>query len=297
MMRANGIGRVVVAMLLAAGCLGVSPATDPAASPPDPNAIFDNARKAWGAGAYPRYAQYVAVVSFHNGKRFVRQSWETSEDIRQGTVYSRRFSREEIAHPFTPHGINISIPFLGNLSPQPLGDPIGQVAFAIDQDYGLAPGQRHFTSVTSSSAIDAQRSALPVIGRTGTVTHDYEVRLIETAVDEQGPEYHLALKPLRDPARYRLRELWIDGNTWLPEEAVVEGIGNRPPLTKVPWRIEFRQTEGGTYIATETALATVDYGKAGMLPDVRIAFAEVRLSSRPLSTGFGFSTGVPQGEP
>lgn len=304
-MRAHDAGRIIVASLLAAATLGAAPPATPAppepaaasAGPLDPDAIFDATRKAWGGGAYPRYAEYVAVVSFHNGKKLVRSSWETTEDIRQGTIYSRAFSREELAHPYTPHGINVGFFGLGPVNAVQPADPIGQVAFAIDQDYGLAPGQRRLVSVRDSAIIDAQRSALPVIGRTGTVARDYDVRLIETAVDEHGPEYHLGLVPRRDPERHRLRELWVDGATWLPEEAIVDGIGNRPPLTKVPWRVEYRQTGGATYVARENALAPVDYGKAGVLRDVTIAFDEVTLGSRVRRFGFGFSTGVPQGEP
>jgi hypothetical protein len=294
-MRANGVFRAIVTLLLAA-TMGAAPETPPSAGPPDASAIFDNVRRAWGAGAYPRYAEYVAVVQFHNAGRFVRRTWETTEDIRNGVVYSRPFSREEDGHPYTPHGTNISIPFLGNLSPEHQPDPIGHVAFAIDQDYGLAPGVRKFASVAASAAIDAQRSALPVIGRTGTIARDYAVTLIETTTDAQGTEYHLGLQPVRDPARHRLRELWADASSWLPEEAVVDGIGNRAPLNAVRWRIEYRQTDGGTYIARETALAPLQT-KDALLHDATITFGEVKLSSHLAHFGLSFSKNVPIGEP
>ena len=303
-MRANGISRTIVTLLLIATSLGAAPAAAPDASPLDPNAIFDNVRHAWGAGAYPRYAEYVAVVSFHNDKRFVRRTWETTEDMRSGVVYSRPFSREEDAHPYTPHGVNISIPFLSKLNREHQPDPIGHVTLAIDQDYGLAPGERKFASVSASAALEAQRSALPVIGRTGTLARDYAVTLLETADDAQGTEYRLGLQPLRDPRRHRLRELWVDASTWLPEEAVVEGIGNRAPLDSVRWRIEYRQTDGGTYIARETALAPLHTSDSPARPgncctrldDVTISFDEVKLSSHLAHFGLSFSKHVPIGE-
>lgn len=294
-MRANGFFRTIVTVLLVA-TVGAAPEAAPSGSSPDPNTIFDNVRRAWGSGAYPRYAEYVAIVQFHDDGRFVRRTWETTEDIRNGVVYSRPFSREEDAHPYTPHGTNIAIPFLTNLSPEHQPDPIGHIAFAIDQDYGLAPGERKFASVSASAAIDAQRSALPVIGRTGTIARDYAVTLLETATDAEGTEYHLGLQPLRDSARHRLRELWVDANTWLPEEAVVEGIGNRAPLNAVRWRIEYRQTEGGTYIAREIALAPLQ-AKHALLHDTTITFGEVKLSSHLAHFGLSFSKNVPIGEP
>ncbi len=294
-MQANGFSRTVVTLLLVAMSLGASPAT-PDASPPDPNTIFENVRRAWGAGAYPRYATYVAVVAFHEDKRFVRRTWETTEDIRTGVVYSRPFSREEDAHPYTPHGVNIGIPFLTNLSPEHQPDPVGHVAFAIDQDYGLARGERKLTSVSAGAAIEAQHSALQVIGHTGTLARDYAVSLVETATDAEGSEYHLALQPLRDPARHRLRELWVDANTWLPEEAIVQGIGNRAPLDNVRWRVEYRQTDGGTYIARETALAPLEV-KHVRLDNATITFDEVKLASHLANFGLSFSKNVPIGEP
>jgi hypothetical protein len=297
--RSSRIAAAALAALLSFGATPAAPAAPvPSAAPAstDAYAIFDAARKAWSAGAYPRYAEYVAVVSYHKGTKFVRRSWETTEDLRQGLVFSRGFSREEQARPYVPHGINVGI--LGwNMNPVQPDDPIGHVAFAIDQDYGLAAGGRHVASVTNWSQVEARSSALPVIGRTGTVARDYDVRLIETAVDAIGPEYHLALTPLRDPEQHRLRELWVDGKTSLPEEAVVDGIGSRPPLTKVRWRVEYRQTQGATYIARETALAPVDYGKAGMLRDVTVSFEELALRSKPTPFRFGFSMDDPQGEP
>jgi hypothetical protein len=287
---------MVATWLLVATTIGASPEAAPSGSPPDPNVIFDSARRAWGGGAYPRYAEYVAVVSFHNGGRFVRRTWETTEDIRNGVVYSRPFSREEDAHAYTPHGVNIAIPFISKLSREHQPDPIGHVALAIDQDYGLAPGARKFASVSASAAIDAQRSALPVIGRTGTLARDYSVTILETTVDAQGTEYRLGLEPLRDPQHHRLRELWVDANTWLPEEAVVEGIGNRGPLDAVRWRVEYRQTDGGTYIARETALGPL-HAKNALLHDATITFDEVRLLSHLPHFGLGFSKNVPIGEP
>jgi len=294
-MRAHRLGRLVAAVLATATSLGTAPAPAAPAGAPDPNVIFDSARKAWSAGAYPRYAEYVAVVSFHNGARFVRRSWETTEDMRRGVIYSGAFSREEAAHPYTPHGINFGLFGFGPANAAQSDDPIGHVTFAIDQDYGLAASVRKLRPVTASAAVDAQRSALPVIGRTGTVTRDYEVRLIETTTDAQGPEYHLGLRPLRDLEHHRLRELWVDGTTWLPEEAVVDGIGSRPPLTKVQWRVEYRQAEGATYIARETALEPLGYGRAGTLHDVTVAFEEVKLTSRMSPYRFGFSKDSPQG--
>jgi hypothetical protein len=92
-----------------------------------------------------------------------------------------------------------------------------------------------------------------------------------------------------------LRELWVDGVTYLPHRAVVAGIGNRAPLTSVPWRIEFRQVQGATYVARETALHAVDYGAAGTLASLTVTFGE--FEATPLPTGWKFAFGMSDDRP
>ena len=297
-MRAKRCSALLAAALL---LLGAGPSPAPSfkggAAPSDPDAIFVAARQAWGSGAYPRYAVYAVVVTYHNGAKAVRRTWDTTEDLRGGIVYSHSFSREELADPYTPHGINIQIPFVADPNRERPEDPVGQVEFAVDQDYGIAPGSRKFSAAKSGAEVRGDASHLPVIGRTATVNREYQVQLAETSTNTKGREYHLTLRPLRDPKQHRLRELWIDGATMLPEEAVVAGIGSRPPLTKVNWRVEFAHIQGGTYIARETALGPVDYGDDGKLTDCTVSFEELVLTSRYQSFGFGVVNGNPQSDP
>jgi len=262
-------------------------------------AIFARVRDAWSQGAYPRYASYATIVEFHTATKYIKRTWDTVEDFRHATVFARKFSREETASPpDAPRGINIFVPLLGTLNKVQPDDPVGHVAFAVDQDYGIAPMERHVTPASSASEFAAAAKTLPVIGRTGVNVRDYDVTLIETLQDDRGREYHLGLTPLREPEKYRLRELWVDANTWLPEEAVVAGIGSRAPLTKVLWRIEYRQVQGATYVASETALADVDYGKAGVLRWVTVSFAEFAPAAFPPARfAFGMSDDKPQSDP
>ena len=297
-MRAGGTMRAAAAVTAGVCLCAAAPAPEPASVPLDGGAIFSRVRKAWGEGAYPRWAEYATVVEFHKDGHLVRRTWDTTEDLRHGVVFSRKFSREDMTNPNVPHGINIAIPFLGNLNPAPVPDPIGHVAFAIDQDDGMSPSGRHITLATSDRALDEAGTKLPLIGRTGTIERDYDVKLLETLHDERGTEYHLGLTPLRDPAKHRLRELYVDGASFLPEASVVEGIGSRAPLTKVRWRVEYTQIEGATYIARETALADLDYGSRGMLKWTVISFAELQLGARrPAWSLLGLDDDDPQTEP
>jgi hypothetical protein len=209
-------------------------------------------------------------------------------------------------HPHVPHGFNIGIsagpsgPVMGVppkgriVTNEPQDDPIGELTFAVDQDFGLALNAPPIAARPDMSDVSASVVTLPHIGRTGTIARTYEVTDLGDVAETGVALHHLGLRPLRDPRRYRLRELWIDAKTSLPVRAVVAGIGNRGPLQDVSWRIDFAQLQGGTYITRETALAPLDTG-GGRLDDVTITFAELRPTNRLTpeeSLGFSGDVGI-----
>jgi hypothetical protein len=147
------------------------------------------------------------------------------------------------------------------------------------------------------SEVASAVTTLQKIGRTGTVARTYDVTDLGDLTENGVVLHHLGLRPLRDPHRYRLRELWLDVKTSLPVRAVVAGIGNRWPLDAVDWRVDFKQLEGGTYIARETALASLS-SDGGRLDEVTITFAELRATNRLTpEESLGFSDSVGTADP
>ena len=285
---------MIAAVLVLAALVDAAPA---AASSPVPStaadALYAAARRARSESAYAHYAVYATVVSFrHNGHQVV-STWGTVEDLRRRLVHAHALAREEAAHPHVPHGTNIGIGagpsgILGpgvmppkgmTMNPEPTDDPIGQLSFAVDQDFGLALTAPPITASADMSEVAASVSTLPRIGRTGTVARTYDVTDLGDVLENGVTLHHLGLRPLRDPQRFRLRQLWLDAKTSLPVRAVVAGIGNQGPLAAVDWRVDFKQLEGGTYIARETALAPLSTN-GGRLDDVTITFAELRATNR-----------------
>jgi hypothetical protein len=292
-MRAHRIGRTIAALIMAAATLGAAPAPTPSPNPVDPHAeaLFSAARSARSESAYAHYSVYATVVRFrHNGKP-VSSTWDTVEDMRRRLVHAHALSREEGAHPHVPHGINIGInggpsgPIMGIppqgkiVSREPTDDPIGALTFAVDQDFGLALNAPPIGATPNMSEVSSATSALPHIGRTGTIVRTYEVTDLGDVAESGVALHHLGLRPLRDPHRYRLRELWTDAKTSLPVHAIVAGVGNRGPLQDVSWRVDFTQLQGGTYIARETALQPLETD-GGRLDDVTITFDELRPTNR-----------------
>ncbi len=291
---------MIAAALVLAALIESAPAAPPSSAPAaaTADALYAAARRARSDSAYARYAVYATVVSFRHGNQRVVSTWDTVEDLRRRLVHARAIEREETAHPHVPHGINIGVGGFGpsgrlpdgvmppkgrTVNQEPTDDPIGQVSFAVDQDFGLALNAPPIGATVNMSEVASSVTALPHIGRTGTVARTYDVTDLGDVVENGVALHHLGLRPLRDPHRFRLREMWLDPKTALPVRAIVAGIGNRRPLDAVSWRVDFRQVEGGTYLARETALQPVDVdGKR--LDDVTISFEELRPTNRLTAT-------------
>ncbi len=289
---------IVCAVALSVATLGAAPAPVPApgggpasAEQTAADALFAKARAARSESAYAHYTVYATVMRFRSGAHETTSTWMTIEDMRRRLVHAHSLSVEEAEHPHVPHGINVGIsagrsgpvygiPPKGEIvTHEPVDDPFGQLSFAVDQDYGLALNAPPIAATNDMGEVSSAATTLPRIGRTGTIARTYEVTDLGDVTDAGVVLHHLGLRPLREPKRYRLRELWTDAKTSLPVRAVVAGVGNRSPLQDVRWRVDFTQLQGGTYIARETALEPLETS-VGRLADVTISFTQVRPTNR-----------------
>ncbi len=292
--------------------LGALLETAPVAASPAATAAdrtYAAARQARSESAYAHYAVYATVLTFRHGGHTVVSTWDTVEDLRRRLVHAHALAREEAAHPHVPHGINIGVGGFGpsgvmgpgemppkgqTVNQEPTDDPIGQLSFAVDQDFGLALTAPAISARADMSEVASSVSTLQKIGSTGTVARTYDVTDLGDTLDNGIMLHHLGLRPLRDPHRYRLRELWLDAKTSLPVRAIVAGVGNHWPLDSIRWRVEFKQVEGGTYIAREIALEPLA-SDGGRLDDVTITFAQLRPTNRLTpeeSLGLSDSVGI-----
>jgi hypothetical protein len=262
----------VIAFVLATLVAQATPAPASTTAPTlDPYAIYAAARHQRTEAGYPRYAVYDAVVHYTIGNKPIIRTWDTVEDLQKRLVFSHGISKEEQAHPETPEGTNIGVGIgsSGVQTPQQNGsilpggmtlndaastDPLGQVTFAVNQDFGIALNAPPISQTQDLVDISTTKPFLPHIGSTAVVARTYTITNLGNVTEKGRLLYHLALMPVRDPDRYRLRELWIDAKTYDVVHAKVSGIGNGEPFSTTAWLIDFRQWEGGTYIERETAL-------------------------------------------
>jgi hypothetical protein len=271
-------------------------------------AIFARALAVAKDDGYSRYAQYNVVVTFTNGAHHTT-TWATTEDMVHASVYADIFSQQERANPTTPHGVNVGLglgledaqqrsPGANDGTPStetavsaPLthdtdsSDPVGPVAFAVDQNFGLTD-PRPYVVVQEGETFSSRADGFTTIGHTGVEKDRYIVKLADTT----GNVAHLLLTPLRDPTRNRLRELWVETDTGYVRQAIVEGVGSRPPIDEGRFKVTFVRVQGGTYIDTIQSIDTIHFGDNDDVSDLRFTFENLALMNTSPKYSFGIST-------
>jgi len=264
--------------------LAAAPALVGTAASADPYQIFARARQVWTAQRYPDYMTYtVAVDVIEKGVEKTRH-YHLAFDSVSGKIAVNPVSDEEVATPADPTGINFHLQpkrAFHTLYDKRVGNPgeavdyLGVPMIAPTYSFGMAsPGTD--SEPPGSDALVAQirkefNDPTPAAKTQAAVT-DPHVRTIASVtsyvrrytitlagIDSvQGSDcYHLLLQPNRDPQKLRLREVWVDTQTFETRQLVSAGnfTGSR-----VPWRITFGDLNGEQYITSETALATVGVG-------------------------------------
>lgn len=264
--------------------LAAAPALVGTAASADPYQIFARARQVWTAQRYPEYMTYtVAVDVVERGVEKTRH-YHLAFDSVSGRIAVNPVSDEEVAAPADPTGVNFHLQpkrafhtvydkRVGN--PGEAVDYLGVPMIAPTYSFGMAAAAPD-NEAPGSDALVAQirkefNDPAPPAKTQAAVT-DPHVRTIASVTSYvrrytitlagiesvQGSDcYHLLLQPTRDPQKLRLREVWVDMQTFETRQLVSAGnfTGSR-----VPWRITFGDFDGEQYITSETALATVGVG-------------------------------------
>jgi hypothetical protein len=244
----------------------------------DGQSAFAGVRGAWAGMTYPQLVNYAVVVSVTIGAktraaRYTGQVLPISGDFRV-----RKFSDEEDRNPGVPRGTNVkysvSIDTSSHHMPGSSGPAAGSSievggavsrasttdVFAIPEisplySFGIracAPRRVHRPSDDDS--------ALKTIGTVVTTDSRYRVTIVGTETVNGFPATHLALVPLIDAHRDRLRDLWFDPASDVLVQARVLGNFTGAGNDDVPWLVRFTTMGGALYIASEESEAPVRRG-------------------------------------
>lgn len=254
----------------------------------DAAAIFAQTRSAVASVAYPPSIAYSIVVNGLDGNVPKANHYHAVLNTETGTIRLQTVSDEDLAKPPTPHGFNAY--FVLRISggrgsgvggPDfPMGRPpdetdiLGVPLLAPTYDFGIV-------APYSSRHVDVD-TTLPVIASVASSRRDYEVTFVGTETLEGHASYHLALQPLHEPHKYRLRQLWVDPITHLPERAIVAGNFTLAPMTDVPWQIDFATSNASWYVSKEAPLSTLYLDHRKVIRNASIAFENISVNSSML---------------
>ncbi len=262
---------------------------DPALSPDE---IFGRARDAWTGQRYPARIEYVVTVSVVDNGATLQNHYKGQYLWSEDDIRVIAFSDEETAHPYVPHGVNLLLTVtIAKGGSETIGRQVGPRAATIDYlglpvvdpvySFGLARPARAFPPASANGGAPPN-AALKTIGRVASRQLDYAVALVGIERYGGSPTFHLSLEALHEPRRYRLREMWVDTDTFATRKVVTEGnFSDGPPLHTM-WATTFQQIDGAQYIETETARGLLDYGPGRRYTSASVSFEAIRPApSRP----------------
>jgi hypothetical protein len=259
-----------------------------AAPTDDAYAIYDRARQVWFQQSYPDVIQYQTTIRVAEGDR-VEQEHFRSEATSDGDVRLAGVSEEETSDPHQASGVNFKLHFEfgwnthsdGPLasrtddahrkesSPDYLGTPL------ISPIYSFGLDDRVNSANSQQAAQPNTVPNLPTIATVFAVNRNYDITLIGQEPLGGFLTYHLQLKPLRNPQRYRLRELWIDAYTYHVLQLAVQGNFVNSPMKDVPWLVTFQDIGGSTFIESETTQAPLVFKHDRTFTTASIRFNDI----------------------
>lgn len=295
------MNRIRLFAIMALGAVGVAWTVGSAQSAPDPYTIFANARAYWLQQRYPDELAYTVAVAIDEGGKQRVERYQANYDAVHGIVTVDPVSDYQREHPTYASGMNVGILFVRLNKPVPPIDFLGVPHLAPTYSFGMAPFVPAPTPTPfNSAALVAQvrqefhdpnpratASAAPTPGGAlrdiaTVVAHnrDYSIALLGIDTIDGHPCYHLALTPVRDPGRFRIRQAWIDEQTYAPWQLLDATNFDGGAGTHVAWMIHFADVAGAHYVSEEDAQAPMATG-GEIFTKTAVRFQDVRAVDAP----------------
>lgn len=294
---------MLAALLLSATLSGTPPMTDP-------YVIFDRARAFWNSQHYPSVVDYTVhvVATDENGQKEERHYHEYWRAASNDVVVQPPVSDEQLADPYKPSGgftfglLGSKMGDVGGPGTGVKGDLFDVPALAANYSFGIAPyaaGTRDLSPAQIVAEIRReyhdpapkkiaeleQRYGLKTIALVVSSRRDYTITLDGIEPVHNHDDYHLSMKPLADPLRYRLRDVWIDTSTYATDKLRIGANFNDKATESIPWLVNLRQVGGVTYITNEAAEAPIDGFHGRMYDAFAISFENISAGGAPFWIG------------
>lgn len=259
--------------------------TSPAEVPVSPYSVFEYARTAWSAQRYPAVFHYGVTVHVTEGTKDELEHFQS--ESQNGDVRVLGVSDEEQAHPRAAKGVNFKISLSIGWNEGSGGkratynadahrveasaDYLGRPVLNPNYSFGLDAAQ----DVESPDQRTADETTLPTIATVTSQTRAYDISFANDDSVDSAATYHLRLVPRRAADRYRLRQLWIDKQTYRVVKLEISGNFINAPMKDVPWIVTFRNVDGETYIDSETAESPLTFKHNRVFTSATISFDHI----------------------
>ena len=260
--------KAVLACAAALAFLGAGPAPSPSpTSDAAADSLFAHAKEYWRARTDVPFLRYGALVRYEHDRHVFDNWWDAYErtsDKALGLtplVDAAENNRRLGGVPFSIFGLKI---FDTNPDAEPirLDDPLidptssfgvlgrgngasaaapRQLGIGVVPEPAASPEFREITSVEVSSRV-------------------YRIAIAGTEHVDGIDAIHLTFVPLRDPAINRLRDLWLDPQTYRTIRETVQGILDGKPYDGVKWTVRYTLVDGREYVQQLIADEPLHFG-------------------------------------
>jgi hypothetical protein len=222
-------------------------------------AILDKTRDVLRTVRYPTYLSFIVHVRSNTGGKPFFESFRSIVRAQDDIVLTHKTPLETTSKPDNPYGTNFAI--LGfTIQTHTKGhqeEPFGVPQISPLYSFGLRPiGEMTSLGPTPPP----EQSDIPSLGHVESIARDYDVTLVDIKPFGVRWAYHLRLVPLERPDVFRLRDMLVDTETFVPWEITSDGIFPKGPASVVPWRIRYTITQGAWLMTEETTSATLRVG-------------------------------------
>jgi hypothetical protein len=235
--------------------------------------IFARTRAAFAARSYPSTMKYGIRISGFRKGAWIGRTYDAFEEWPEGTVFARSISHEEAANPYKPPVV--AKKFFENFGDPPpqSGGPqgphiLGFPELAVTYDFGLRP------RMMLEPSPEATGTGLRTIGAVRAESRTYDVHLAGEESVDGSLCWHLTLRPLGNPGTYRVRDLWVDEDSYQTRKLVTDGNFTRKETGAGRWTVTYAQSGDAWYLKNE--ISERPFGDAaGQYDHVAVQFLDV----------------------
>jgi len=302
---------VVLVTIPTVALLGVAPAIaplSPAAAAPEPaaEAIFARAKSAWHTAPSEPFVRFNLLERYTWRNRPHDEWWAGAFRASDGALALHRTVTTTSDAPRlrgTSIGVNVdfhrSPAHVDNLETSASADafPVLDPLIPPDDAFGLVPGASRAVlagpvPVTPEPDVRLAASPPPAastpfvvtpgpseaplreIVRVEAVARDYRIALAGREPVRGIDAYHLTLVPLREPGRYRLRDVWVAVADAQTLRLSIAGLFTGKPYDGARWTVDYVAEGGRPYLQQIKTTDTLRFGADRSVPGLEYDFVQ-----------------------